>query len=65
MKFIAAIFANVSRKMKKKFSTCDYPSDYSKENKTTLSKKKKKNLNNALEQEHSLRHGQVTTKKWK
>jgi len=42
MKFIAAIFANVSRKIKKKILTCDYPSDYSKKNKTTLSKKKKK-----------------------
>ena len=40
MKFIAAILANVTRIMKKKFLTCDHPTDYSKENKTALSKKK-------------------------
>ena len=40
MKFIAAILANVTRIMKKKILTCDHPTDYSKENKTALSKKK-------------------------
>ena len=40
MKFIAAILANVTRKMKKKNLTCDHPTNYSKENKTALSKKK-------------------------
>jgi hypothetical protein len=45
--------------MKKKILTCDHPTDYSKENKTALSKKNYKII--ALEPGHSLRHGQVTT----
>jgi deoxyadenosine/deoxycytidine kinase len=36
MKFIEAILAKVSRKIKKKFLTCDHPTDYSIENKTSL-----------------------------
>ena len=56
MKFIAAILANVTRIMKKKILTCDHPTDYSKENKTALSKKKKNKIN-ALEPCHILRHG--------